>query len=592
MTHDIIKEKLMMLPMEPGCYLMKNDQGTIIYVGKAKRLKQRVSSYFTGAHNYKTTKLVSQIADFDFIITETEKESLILEINLIKEHRPRFNIMFMDDKMYPYLRIPREGKPEVKVARDRKKLANYLYFGPYPDATAARKIAEVLNQSRPDNDGKLFPNTQAIYDQFNKTSVRYSQADYRSWRQQIVSVLNGTSDVFYEGLNRRMMDAAMNMEYELAQRYKNYLEAFTYNNDRQQVQLNRNESFDVFHYAYRQGYIAIVGLFVRAGRLLERSMAVESCLEEPDDALISFIAQYYDSQPAPKTVFVPESIALAELEVVVDATISHAQRGQKRKLMDIALKNANQHLDDQFQLLKDRQQFKDDALKELQIALETKREIHRIEVFDNSHISGSFAVSACVVFDDGEPNKSQYRRYRLHQGNDDVGSMQEVLYRRYFRLLREEGPFPDLILVDGGKQQLNAAKSILADLDFDVAVAALVKDDRHRTHALLKTDGEQVRVDKRSSLFALMTLMQDEVHRFVITYHQHLRKKSMTKSILDEVAGLGPKRIKLLMKTFGSLRGIREATIEELKKYLPADVAHELYAIIHIDWMDSNETHT
>lgn len=592
MSHDLIKEKLALLPMEPGCYLMKNDQGTIIYVGKAKRLKQRVSSYFTGAHNYKTTKLVSQIVDFDVIITETEKESLILEINLIKEHRPRFNIMFMDDKMYPYLRIPREGKPEVKVARDRKKLSNYLYFGPYPDATAARKIAEVLNQSRPDSEGCLFPNTQAIYDQFNRTAVRYSAQDYRSWRQQVVAILNGTSDIFYEGLNQRMMDAAMNMEYELAQRYKNYLDAFTYNNDRQQVQLNRNESFDIFHYAHRQGYIAIVGLFVRSGRLLERSMAVEASLEEPEDALVSFVAQYYDSQPVPKTVYVPETIDLEDLALVVDAEIKHPQRGQKRKLMDIALKNANQQLSDQFQLLKDRQQFKDEALVALQDALSTSRAIHRIEVFDNSHISGSFAVSACVVFDDGEPNKNQYRRYRLHQGNDDVASMQEVLYRRYFRLMREGGPFPDLILVDGGKQQLNAAKGILADLDLDIAVASLVKDDHHRTHALLRSDGVQVDVDKRSSLFAFMTLMQDEVHRFVITYHKLLRKKSMTKSILDEVAGLGPKRVKLLMKAFGSLRGIREASLDDLKKYIPDDVAHELYDIIHIDWMDAHETNT
>lgn len=589
MSKDLVKEKLALLPSEPGCYLMKDRHGTIIYVGKAKKLKNRVSSYFSGAHDYKTTKLVSQIEDFDFIITDTEKESLILEINLIKEHRPRFNIMFMDDKMYPYLRLPKEGKPEVKVVRDRKMLANYHYFGPYPDATAARKIAEVLNQSRPDKEGNLYPNTLAIYDQFNRSQRRYSDEEIKLWRSQIISILNGTSTKFHDGLTKRMMDAAEAMEFELAQKYKQHLDAFNYNKDRQKVQLQRHETFDVFNYETRQGFIAIVGLFVRAGRLLERSMALEASLEEPEDAFVSFLAQYYDTQPMPKQIYIPETISLDIIKDILDTRVSHALRGRKRKLLEIAKKNATQQLNDQFQILKDRQSFKDNALESLKEELGINIPLHRIEVFDNSHISGDYAVSACVVFDDGEPNKSLYRRYKLHQGNDDVASMEEVLYRRYFRILKENTQFPDLILVDGGKGQVNAALRVLEALDLNIPVAGLVKDERHRTYALLLSNGDIKNIDKRSSVFALMTHMQDEVHRFVISYHKLLRKKAMTKSILDEVPGLGPKRIKQLYKEFGSLKGIRNASIEMLKKILPEDVATELYDIIHIDWNDKHE---
>lgn len=587
MKHTI-EEKLALLPTEPGCYLMKDKNGEIIYVGKAKKLKNRVSSYFHGAHDHKTTKMVSQVRDFDTIITSTEKESLILEINLIKEHRPRFNILFMDDKSYPYLKVSRTGKPEVIVSRDKKHSPNYTYFGPYPDATAARAMASVLNDSIPTGDD-LLPNTQAIYNSFNRTEKKYSKEELSLWRQNVVSILNGNSKSFIDALEAKMFEASQDMNFELAQRYKEKLQAIEYVGDRQQVQFSRTENFDVFNYAYYQGYIAITGLFVRAGRLLERTMAVEASLEEPEDALTSFIAQFYQNQPTPKYVYVPELLDKDSIQAMIQTEVLHAQRGKKRALMDIAEKNAQQQLDDQFQLLKNRQNFKEEALLHLSQLLSFSETIHRIEVFDNSHISGTFAVSACVVFDDGEPNKSIYRRYRLHQGNDDVASMKEVLYRRYFRILKEDGVFPDLILVDGGKPQVNAALEIMEMLDLNITVAGLVKDDRHRTHALLNASGEILNVDKTSSLYALMTHMQDEVHRYVIGYHRNLRKKAMTKSILDEVPGLGPVRQKQLFKTFGSLRGIRGASIEALETVIPEDVARELYDIIHIDWTEHND---
>lgn len=589
MISDTLKQKLSLLPMEPGCYLMKDAFGTIIYVGKAKKLKNRVNSYFTGAHDYKTTKLVSQIHDFDFIITSTEKESLILEINLIKEHKPRYNIMFMDDKMYPYIRVPKSGKPELKVVRDRKMLPNFLYFGPYPDAAAAHRIVEVLNQSVPDEDGNLYPNTLAIYEQFNRTTKRYTSHQLDMWRNQIMRLLNGSSQIFQKNLENKMNEAAEALNFELAQKYKEHLRAFVYNNDRQQVQLKRDEMFDVFNYDIRQGYLAIVGLFVRAGRLIERTMAMEATLEEPEDAFISFLATYYDSQPMPKQIYVPDSIPLGDISDILSTKVDHAKRGQKRKLLEIAKKNATQQLTDQFEILKQQTDFKESGLKALREILKIEKPIHRIEIFDNSHISGNFAVSACVVFDDGEPNRKMYRKYQLHQGNDDVASMEEVLYRRYLRLLKEQAPLPDLILVDGGKGQIGAALRVLESLDLDIPVAGLVKDERHRTRALMTSGLKTLELITDKPLFALMTHMQDEVHRVVISYHKILRKKAMTKSVLEEVPGLGKKRIQILLKHFGSLKGIKSASIESLEEVIPTDVARELYAILHIDWNDSNE---
>lgn len=581
-----VQEKLALLPLDPGCYLMKNKQGEIIYVGKAKRLKQRVSSYFTGAHDHKTTRMVALIDDFDIIITSTEKESLILEINLIKEHRPRFNILFMDDKSYPYLRLPREGKPLVQISRDRKQNPKFQYFGPYPDATAARSMSSILNDSMPVG-FEYLPNTQAIYSQFNRTEPVYSEAELLSWRTNVLKILNGNVKDFRDAMDAKMHEASDNLQFELAQQYKDKLGALDYISDKQQVQFALNEQFDMFHFAYYQGFIAIVGLFVRGGRLLERSMAVEACLEEPMDAFVSFIAQFYQNQPVPKSVYVPLELALDGLSEVLETEVLHAQRGKKRSLMDIAFKNAENQLEDQFSLLRERQVFKDDALSELASILNFKGPIHRIEVFDNSHISGNFAVSACVVYDDGEPNKNLYRRYRLHQGNDDVASMKEVLYRRYLRMIKENTAMPDLILVDGGKGQLGAAMQILRDFDLDIPVCGLVKDDRHRTHALLLESGEQVDVDKRSALFSLLVQMQDEVHRYVITYHRNLRKKAMTKSILDEVKGLGKVRQKTLYKAFGTLKNMSAASVEELAKVIPMESAQDLYDLLHIDWEDT-----
>lgn len=585
-----IQEKLDLLPTDPGCYLMKNNVGEIIYVGKAKNLKSRVSSYFTGSHDNKTTKMVSHVDSFDIIITSTEKESLILEINLIKEHRPQYNILFMDDKSYPYLKLNRKGIPKVTVSRDRKHNPKFMYFGPYPDATAARNMARVISDSEPE-EGILLPNTKAIYAQFNRTQKDYTEDEIEKWRSDVIKILNGNTQEFVTQIESKMHKASDQLQFELAQLYLEKRDALKHISDRQQVQFNMNESFDMFNYAYKQGYIAIVGLFVRQGRLLEKTMAVVSCLEEPVDALTSFIAQFYENQPLSKKVYVPQDVNVEDLGSVLQTEVIIAQRGKKRSLMDITYRNAQNQLDDQFSLLRERQAFKDEALKELKDVLELKSSPSRIEVFDNSHISGSYAVSSCVVFDDGEANKREYRRFKLSSGNDDIASMKEVIYRRYFRLLSEGKRMPDLILVDGGLGQVGAALETVQSLGLNIPVAGLVKDHRHRTHGLLNSSLMRFDIQQDSSLFKLMVQMQDEVHRYVITYHKHLRKVAMTKSILDEVSGLGKVRQKKLFKHFKNLGNIKAASLEALQEVLPKQVAQDLYELIHIDWKgETDET--
>ena len=580
-----LQEKIDQLPQDPGCYLMKDHYGEIIYVGKAKNLKNRVSSYFVGAHDHKTTKMVSQVFDFDIIVTSTEKESLILEINLIKKHRPRFNILFMDDKSYPYLRLNKEGIPNVTVSRDRKQKPNFYYFGPYPNAKAAREMADLLNEVLPSSEGFL-PNKQKIYAKFNRTELNFSDEEMEAWRQSLIRVLKGHDQEFKAGLEKKMLEASENLNFEVAQSYKDRLEALEYVSDRQQVQFNVNETFDMFNYATHQGYMAIVGLFVRGGKLIEKTMAVEATLESFEDAFVSFIAQFYENQPLPKEVYVPQNIPVEAFEDILDVKVKHSFRGKKFKLMEIGHRNAELKLMDQFEVLLNRDTQIANGLKQLVSLLELDV-IHRIEIFDNSHISGNFAVSACVVFDDGKPNKDEYRRFRLSTGGDDVASMEEVIYRRYFRLMREKKRMPDLIIVDGGKTQLNAARDVIADLELSIPVVSLVKDDYHRTRGLLID--EEVPISVSDDLYPLLVSMQDEVHRFVIAYHRQLRSKSMTRSILEEVDGLGEVGRKKLYNRFGSIKRMREASLEELSEVIPMGVAENLKMVLGIDWKSVDE---
>lgn len=580
-----LEEKIQQLPTDPGCYLMKDGRNQIIYVGKAKNLKSRVSSYFTGAHDHKTTRMLTFVEDFDIILTKTEKESLILEINLIKEHRPRFNILFMDDKSYPYLKLNREGIPNVVVSRDRKHSPKFYYFGPYPNASAARNMAMLLNETLPSDEGFL-PNKQKIYAKFNRSELNLSDEEIDLWRQNLIKVLKGYDKEFRDALEMKMNQFSESLNFELAQSYKDKLEALDYISDKQQVQFNRNETFDMFNMAVYEGYIAIVGLFVRSGRLLEKTMAIESTLEDPVDAMTSFIAQFYENQPIVKDIYVPLEVDKDGLSEILSTNVHHAHRGKKRNLMNIGKRNAELKLEDQFEVLWQREKQVENALDMLAKTIGLDKKIHRIEIFDNSHISGSFAVSACVVFDDGRPNKDLYRRYRLSTGGDDVASMKEVVYRRYFKILKEDGVFPDLIVIDGGITQLNAAQEVLDDLELEIALISLVKDERHRTRGILIPDQDELEIPIDSVMYPLLINMQDEVHRFVIHYHRSLRKKAMTRSILEEVDGLGPVGRKNLYQKFGSLKNIRQASLEELQAVVSKRVAKNIQEILGIDWKE------
>lgn len=582
-----LNEKIKSLPTDPGCYLMKDSRDTIIYVGKAKNLKNRVSSYFSGAHDLKTTQMVSNVVDFDIIVTGTEKESLILEINLIKKHRPRFNILFMDDKSYPYLKLNKEGIPSVSVSRDKKQRPNFYYFGPYPNAGAARKMAELLNEVLPTDSGFL-PNKQKIYAKFNRTELSFTDEEIDMWRQNLMRVLKGNDIEFRKALIDKMEDASSNLNFEVAQGYKDRLEALDYVSDQQQVQFNVNESFDMFNYATHQDYIAIVGLFVRSGKLIEKTMTVEATLESFEDAFVSFLAQFYDTQPMAKEVYVPQDIMTEDLNLLLNTEVKHAYRGKKAKLMEIGKRNGVLKLEDQFDVLLRRDNQIQEGLTQLETELNIKP-LSRIEVFDNSHISGKFAVSACVVFDDGKPNKDLYRRYRLSTGADDLASMKEVIYRRYFRLMREGRKYPDLVIVDGGIHQLNAAQDILRDLEINIPVVSLVKDENHRTRGLLLNEDESWLLSTQDPAYPLLVGIQDEVHRFVIAYHRQLRSKSMTRSILEEVEGLGAVGRKKLYNKFGSLKNMRAATVEDLAEVVPLKVAKNVSMILNIDWKTQNE---
>jgi excinuclease ABC subunit C len=590
MTH--LKDKLATLPTDPGCYLMKNKAGTIIYVGKAKKLKNRLNSYFIGAHDHKTTKLVSQVDDFDYFVTQTEKESLLLEINLIKKYRPRFNIMFMDDRSYPYIKITDEPFPVVKVVRETTKDKNAKYFGPYPDATAAYRIMELINGMYPIRKCHIMPKRVCLYYHMHQClgpcEFDVSPHIYVKMKEEITRLLKGDTKILRDKMTALMNEATSTLNFEKSADYRDYLKSLDYISDPQMVMSEEIKDRDVFNYYEDSGYLAIQGLFIRGGKLLDRSLTVQALYSDPIEAFVAFILQYYQSNPLPQEILLPRGDEISSLVEVLDTKVLQPQRGMKINQVELARKNAENNLKQKFQVLSRQSAHQEEANRLLSIALHEK-EIHRVELFDNSHISGTNAVAGMVVFDDGIPNKKEYRLFKVHSKNDDLANMKEVLYRRYLRLLKENGVFPELILVDGGDTQVKAAIEIRDLLDLDIRIAGLVKDDSHRTAELVNESLDMLPVPKESPLFFMLTRMQDEVHRFALGYHQKLRSKAQTKSILDEIEGIGPIRKKELLKHFKSFRNIKEADIIQLEEVLPHDVATRVYEVFHAS-QDKEET--
>ena len=577
-----IEDKLAILPALPGCYLMKNKQGEIIYVGKAKKLKNRVRQYFHGAHDFKTTRLVANIDDFEYIVCGSEKEALLLEINLIKKHTPQYNIMFMDDKTYPYLKLTKEKAPLLRVVRNTKD-KKATYFGPFPDSSAAYDTQKLLNRIYPLRKCNRLPKKECLYYHMGQCLAPcvnvIDEQVYADMAQGIRKFLRGDVKEIVERLKAEMKEASEALQFEKAQEKLSLIQAIEHVTARQQIDFKDRKDRDVFGYYVDKGYISIQGFFMRGGKLIERTLSITPLYEDAMEAFQSFVLQYYANNPLPQEILLPKEYDVEHLVQILDTKIVQPIRGDKLKLVEMVLANAKNSHEQKFELISRKDHRREEGMQQLCQLL--GKEIHRIELFDNSHISGAYNVSGMVVYKDGEPSKQDYRTYRLQEYRSDLDSMKEVIYRRYVRLLKERGKFPDLLIVDGGWLQIEAAKEIIDALEVSITVCGLVKDDNHRTSNLMDSEGRVLTVSKESSLFFLLTQMQDEVHRFAISYHRRLRGKGMTKSILDEVEGIGNVRKKKIWNHFKSLKRLKQASVEEIAAVVPMQVAQSVYNILH-----------
>lgn len=571
--------------MSPGCYLMKNTEGKVIYVGKARKLKNRVSSYFTGAHNYKTTKLVDHIWDFDYIVTGSEKEALLLEINLIKDYTPEYNIMFMDNTYYPYIELTDETHPRLKIVRKTRNKKN-KYFGPYPDATAARNTFKLLNKLYPLRKCNHVPDKPCLYYSLHQclgpciNDIDKSQ--YDEIRKELISFIHGNTKSKIDELTEKMMTASENLQFELAKEYRDLIRSIEYVTAKQNVQFGDYKDRDILGYYIDKGYISIQLFFMREGKLLYHDINLEPVGEDFEEDLIRFLVTYYQTHPEPYELLIPQDVDLELLYEILTCHVLQPQRGDKKSLVEMANKNAKEALEKKF-LLKEKTDEKTILpIIELgkKLGIETP---HTIELYDNSNIQGAYAVAGMVVYKDGVPSKKDYRKYKIKtvEGPDDYASMKEVIYRRYYRLLMEQKEMADLIIVDGGLGQIKVAKEVIDGLNLPVHICGLSKDDKHSTAMLLDENGNQVPIDTKSPLFFLLTRMQDEVHRYAISFHRQVRSKSLFSSILDEVDGIGEARKKKLLNHFKSVKKMKEASLEELEAVIPKNTALKLYEVLH-----------
>lgn len=571
--------------MSPGCYLMKNTDGKVIYVGKARKLKNRVSSYFTGAHNYKTTKLVDHIWDFDYIVTGSEKEALLLEINLIKDYTPEYNIMFMDNTYYPYIELTDETHPRLKIVRKTKNKKN-KYFGPYPDATAARNTFKLLNKLYPLRKCNHVPDKPCLYYSLHQCLGpcinEVDKSQYDEIRKELISFIHGNTKSKIDELTEKMMTASENLQFELAKEYRDLIRSIEYVTAKQNVQFGDYKDRDILGYFIDKGYISIQLFFMREGKLLYHDFNLEPVGEDFEEDLIRFLVTYYQTHPEPYELLIPQDVDLELLTEILSCHVLQPQRGDKKSLVEMANKNAKEALEKKF-LLKEKTDEKTILpIIELgqKLGIDTP---HTIELYDNSNFQGAYAVAGMVVYKDGVPSKKDYRKYKIKtvEGPDDYASMKEVIYRRYYRLLMEQKEMADLIIVDGGLGQIKVAKEVIDSLNLSVHICGLSKDDKHSTAMLLDEDGNQVPIDTKSPLFFLLTRMQDEVHRYAISFHRQVRSKSLFSSILDEVEGIGEARKKKLLNHFKSVKKMKEASLEELETVIPKNTASKLYEVLH-----------
>ena len=579
-----IKEKLSLVPNLPGSYQMKNKDGIIIYVGKAKNLKNRLKSYFTGTVTGKTAMLVADIATFEYIVTSSELESLILEITLIKKYNPKYNILLKDDKSYPYIELTNDKYPSVRVVRNinRKRNKNKL-FGPFPNVNAARRTVEIINRMYPLRKCANLGKDVCLYYHLGECLgyCKYRDIDRTTidrMKDEIISFLKGDASIITKKIEEDMYKASENLNFEKAQELKSMLDDINITLKRQKIDLNRKYNFDLFAYYKNNNYLSVQVFFIRDGLLFGRHKDMFTIVDDEHEELIEYIIKFYEKDNLlPNEIVVNDEVNSKLLEEYLKVKVLTPKKGDIKKLLDLATDNAKVALIEEEEILKKKDDARINAKNELEELLNISN-ITRIESFDNSHLFGTFYVGGMVVFDDFLPNKDLYRKYKISVDvKDDLSAMREVLYRRYYKVLMEEDVAPDLIVIDGGELQVNVAKEVLNSLNLSIPIIGLKKDEKHRTSTIINQDLQQLDVDSKSNLFLFLTKIQDEVHRFAINYHRNIKSKGMLSSILDFVPGIGEKRKKELLKKFGSLKKLKEATVEELQETLNKDVAENLY---------------
>lgn len=578
----MFKEKLALVPELPGSYQMKDKDGIIIYVGKAKNLRRRLKSYFTGRVEGKTKVLVSNICDFEYIVTGSELESLILEITLIKKYNPKYNVLLKDDKSYPYIELTNEKYPTLKIVRNvlKHKNKNNLY-GPFPNVGSAKRTVNMLNRIYPLRKCDNLKKEVCLY---------YHLGECLGYCQNVVSIdklnqmikeikefLSGNSESIIKKLNYEMQKASLSLNYEKAIEYKNMIDDINITLKEQKIVLNRDCNLDIFNYYQENNYLSIVVFFIRNGVLFGRKKDIINNIIDPSDALTEYIIKFYEKNLLVKEIIVPSSLDDDLLSKYLNIKVSTRIKGDIKELLDLAENNAKINLEEKEETLNRDLKKREEALDELKMILNTPK-VSRIESFDNSHLFGTYYVGGMVVFKDFLPCKDEYRKYKIDASvNDDLGAMKEVIYRRYYKVLMENLLKPDLIIVDGGETQVKVVTDIINELNLDINVIGLKKDSHHRTNSIVTSDLKEIQIDSKSNLFLYLANIQEEVHRYAISYHRTIKNKGMLSSVLELVPGIGAKRRKELLRKFTSLKKIKEASIKELSEILPEDVAISLH---------------
>lgn len=577
------KEKLSLVPELPGSYQMKNKDGIIIYVGKAKNLKRRLKSYFTRTVTGKTAMLVEDIDDFEYIVTSSELESLILEITLIKKYDPKYNILLKDDKTYPYIELTKEKYPRLKVVRNASRKTNHKLFGPYPNVAAARKTVLMLNRLYPLRKCEHLKKRECLYYHIHEClGYCVKEVDPKAvfeMTEEITRFLNGNSREIVEKIKSEMDKASEKLNFERALELKNMLDDINVTLTKQKIDLKNNYNLDLFAFAKEENYLSITVFFIRDGLLFGRSHDLLSSFGEVSEDLLRYIINFYEKNLKPKEILVPDEVDTDLLSEYLKVKVNTPKRGDLKKLLDLACENANILLKEEIEKEKMDDDLKRKALKELSSLL--GKDISVMESFDNSHLFGTYYVGAMVVFQDFVPLKNRWRKYKIKsEVKDDLGAMREVIYRRYFKAIMENDYLPDLIVMDGGETQVAVAKEVLKSLNLSIKIIGLKKDNHHKTSVIIDEDNNILKVSKDSPLFIYLAKIQEEVHRFAITYHRNLRSQGLFASYLDMVEGIGEVRKKELLKKYGSLKKIKEASLASLEEILPKDVAENLYNVL------------